>query len=130
MVSQGIETWARTSLVTIFEVGSLPLMLARDADALLLGIELNSSLLLLCKRAIGFSVTLLTLSSEGTCFRCSVPLDLSSIGLELLRAQLGEGESSGEYAGCCEPCGERDLHGEEDRKDGGEKMSVIVQAEF
>ncbi|KAI6758325.1 hypothetical protein HG530_010565 [Fusarium avenaceum] len=69
MVGQGIETGARTSLVTQFEVGGLPLVLTRDADALLLGIKLDSSLLLLSKGAITLCVALLALSSEGACFR-------------------------------------------------------------
>jgi hypothetical protein len=119
MVCQSIQTRTRTTLVTSLKVGCAEGMLTTDADALLLGIKLGGSLLLLCEGAFTSVSLFLLLSSERASFRCS--LSVLAIGLELFGAELRESKSGGEKAGCCEPCRECDLHGEkkgEVKKDG------------
>jgi len=109
MVGKRIQTRTGTSLVTSLKVGSVKGMLTRDADALLLGVELGCSLLL-CVGAVT-RLSLFLLSSEGASFWCS--LSVLTISLDLFGAELGESESGGEKTGCCEPWGECDLHDEE-----------------
>jgi hypothetical protein len=99
MVGKRVQTRTGASLVTSLEVRCVESMLTRDADALLLGIELCSSLLL-CVGAIS-CLPLFLLSSERAGFGGS--LSVLAIGLDLFGAELGESESGGEKAGCCEP---------------------------